>query len=202
LPPVLALAIACAYVLGTFPSADLAARLALGRSADIRSMGSGNPGAVNVTGQLGKSWGALVLVLDIAKAAAACFLGRWLAGDAAASAAGTAAVVGHCFPLWNGFRGGKGVACAGGQLAATFPIFVAVEAVVAALGSRLRSRMYGLVCAAWIVGSALWWGMDWPNLFGPEPSGALFLGALASSAVIAYRFKTATAPSPPRPVAT
>jgi glycerol-3-phosphate acyltransferase PlsY len=192
LPAVIALAVACAYVLGTFPSADIAARLAVGRHADIRAMGSGNPGAVNVTGQLGKGWGAFVLILDVAKAAAACGLGRWFAGDAAASAAGTAAVVGHCFPLWNGLRGGKGVACAGGQLLMTAPLLVPIEAVVALLGRRLRSRMYGLVCAVWIAGTAVWWIAELPNGWGPRPTAGLFLGALASSAVILSRFATAT----------
>lgn len=186
-----ALAVACGYVLGTFPSADIAARLAVGRHADIRTMGSGNPGAVNVTGQLGKRWGVSVLLLDIGKAALACALGRWLAGGPAASMAGTAAVIGHCFPLWNGFRGGKGVAAAGGQLAMTFPAFLPVEAVIAVLGRRLRSRMYGLVCAAWVLGAAVWWAGHLWNAWGPRPSAALFLGAVASSAVILYRFRAA-----------
>ena len=191
LAAVFALAVACGYVLGTFPSADIAARLAVGSHADIRSMGSGNPGAVNVTGELGKFWGAFVLILDIGKAAAACALARWLAGGPAASMAGTAAVVGHCFPLWNGFRGGKGVACAGGQLAMTFPVFVPVEAVIAVLGRKLRSRMYGLVCIAWVLGTAIWWAGHFWNAWGPRPSAALFFGAVASSAVILYRFRTA-----------
>ncbi|MBA3654827.1 MAG: glycerol-3-phosphate acyltransferase [Actinobacteria bacterium] len=188
------LALACGYVLGTLPSADLAARLALGHEADIRSMGSGNPGAVNALGQLGRSWGAFVLVLDIAKGIAACALARWMAGDGAANAAGTAAVIGHCFPMWNGFRGGKGVATAGGQMLATFPALIPVELVVVAVARNLRSRVYGLVCAVWAVGAALWWAARLPNLWGPEPRGALFFSAVATSAVILYRF--ATAPSP------
>jgi len=192
LRPVMLLAVACAYVLGTFPSADLAARFALGHHAEIRDMGSGNPGAANVMGELGKGWGLFVLVLDIAKGVAACAVGRWMGGGAAASAAGTAAVIGHCFPLWNGFRGGKGVATAGGQMVTTFPALVPIAAVVALAGSRLRSRVYGLVCVAWVAGSALWWAADWPNLWGPKPTGALVLGAAASSAVVIYRFATAS----------
>jgi glycerol-3-phosphate acyltransferase PlsY len=178
-------------VLGTFPSADLAAHLALGGKADIRAMGSGNPGAVNVMGQIGKKWGLFVLVLDVAKGVAACVLGRWMAGGAGASAAGSAAVIGHCFPLWNGFRGGKGVATAGGQIAATFPALIPVELVVVAAGRRLRSRVYGLVCAAWILGAAVWWAADWPNLWGAKPTGAMLLAAVVSSAVIQYRFASA-----------
>lgn len=190
------LAVACAYVLGTFPSADLAARLAHGPKADIRSMGSGNPGAANVMGQLGKKWGLFVLVLDVAKGAAACALGRWMAGGAAASAAGTAAVVGHCFPLWNGFKGGKGVATGAGQVLMTFPAYFPIDLVVTLLTQtrRWRQRAFaatGVACAAWVAGAALWWAADLPNLWGPKPTSALLLGAAGSSAVILYRFATA-----------
>ena len=133
LTAVMALAVACAYVLGTFPSADLAAHLALGRKADIRAMGSGNPGAANVMTQLGKKWGLFVLVLDVAKGAAACAAGRWMAGGAGASAAGSAAVIGHCFPLWNGFRGGKGVATGAGQVLMTFPAYFPINLAITLL---------------------------------------------------------------------
>lgn len=193
------LAVACAYVLGTFPSADLAARFALGRHGDIRSMGTGNPGAANVMGELGKGWGAFVLVLDVAKGVAACLLGDWMGSGAAASAAGTAAVVGHCFPLWNSLHGGKGVATAGGQLLVTFPAAIPLQLVVALVFKQRRSRVYGVVCATWVAAAALWWVGDLPNLWGPEPTGALLLGAMGTSAVILYRFKTAT-DAVPRPV--
>jgi glycerol-3-phosphate acyltransferase PlsY len=201
LVPVILLAVACAYVLGTFPSADLAARFAVGHHADIREMGSGNPGAANVMGELGKGWGAFVLVLDIAKGVAACALGRWMAAGAGASASGTFAVIGHCFPLWNGFRGGKGVATAGGQILATFPAVVPIEIVVAVLGRNLRSRMYGLVCAVWVISAGLWWAGGFPNLWGPKPTVALLLSATVSGAVILYRFATAPTPEDVEPSA-
>ena len=190
----LLLAVACAYVLGTFPSADLAAHLATGGRSDIRDMGSGNPGAANVMGELGKGWGAFVLVLDVAKGVAACALAHWLGDETAASVAGTAAVVGHCFPLWNGFRGGKGVATAVGQIVATFPAIVPVAAVVAVLGRRLRSRVYGLVFGVWVIGAAVWWAADLPNLWGPDASAALFVAAALSTAIVVYRFATAETP--------
>jgi glycerol-3-phosphate acyltransferase PlsY len=191
---VVALALACAYVLGTFPSADLAAHLATGGKGDIRAMGSGNPGAANVLGELGRKWGLFVLVLDVAKGAAACALARWMGGSSAASAAGSAAVIGHCFPLWNGFRGGKGVATAGGQMVMTLPALIPVELVVVALARRLRSRVYGLICAVWVAGAALWWATDLPNGWGAKPNAALVLAAAVSSAVILYRFATANTP--------
>lgn len=192
----IALAVACAYVLGTFPSADLAARLALGRTADIRAMGSGNPGAANVMGQLGKKWGLVVLLLDVAKGAAACAVGRWMAGGAGASAAGSVAVIGHCFPLWNGFKGGKGVATGAGQVLVTFPAYFPINLAVTLLTQtrRWRSRAFvatAAACAAWVLGAAAWWAADLPNLWGPTPTGALVLGAVVSSAVILYRFAAA-----------
>jgi glycerol-3-phosphate acyltransferase PlsY len=78
-------------------------------------MGSGNPGAANVLRNLGWRAALPVMLGDMAKGAGAAALGLWLGGsDAAGWAAGFAAVVGHCFPVWHRFRGGKGVATAFG----------------------------------------------------------------------------------------
>ncbi len=148
-------------------------------------MGSGNPGAANVMGQLGKKWGLSVLVLDVAKGAAACALARWMSGGAAASAAGSAAVIGHCFPLWNGFRGGKGVATGAGQVLMTFPAYFPIDLVITLLTQTRGWRQHAfaataVACGAWVAGAALWWAADLPNLWGPTPTGALVLGALVS----------------------
>lgn len=193
---VLILAVAVGYVFGTFPSADIAAHLATGGEHDIRTLGSGNPGAANVRGQLGTKWGLFVLVLDVAKGALACAIGRWMVDPNAGSIAGTAAVVGHCFPLWNGFRGGKGVAAGVGQVLATFPIFFPIDGALAIVTSRRswRQRAFAataITSAAWVGGAALWWAFDLPNLWGPKPNGALVASAAASSLVILYRFATA-----------
>ena len=195
-----ALAVAVAYVFGTFPSADLAAHLHSGGTTDIRTLGSGNPGAANVRAELGTGWGLFVLVLDVAKGAAACAIARWMIDGNAASIAGIAAVVGHCFPLWNGFRGGKGVATGAGQLLATLPAAVPVVALGAFLGSKVprgtRSARANLgALAMWVIAAALWWALDLPNLWGPAPTGALLIGAAGSSAVILYRFITAKQPA-------
>lgn len=82
---------------------------------DIYSQGSGNPGASNVLRTMGRGAAALVMVGDIAKGVAAAALGDLLVGEAAGFAAGAAAVLGHCFPVWHRFRGGKGVAAAAGM---------------------------------------------------------------------------------------
>ncbi len=107
---------AVAFVLGyLIGSVDFAVLVARARGGDIYEMGSGNPGAANVLRNLGWRAALPVMLGDMAKGAGAAALGLWLGGsDAAGWAAGFAAVVGHCFPVWHRFRGGKGVATAFG----------------------------------------------------------------------------------------
>ena len=193
----LAAAAALGYAAGTIPSADLAARAATRGDVDLRAAGSGNPGAANAMKVLGARWGYAVMAADIAKAAAAAAAGRRLAGATGAHVAGTAAVVGHCWPVWNGFRGGKGVAASVGQCLATFPAYFPIDLAVAGLTSASpgwRRRAYAATAVAsgcWVAGGVVWWRRRWPNLWGPAPSPALPLAAAASSAVILDRFRRA-----------
>src|SRR2546426_2569984 len=120
-------------LLGALPSADVAARLGTAEPVDLRTAGLGTPGALNARAVLGPGWGYAVMAADIAKGAAACRLGRLLAGTPGEHLAGTTAVIGHCYPAWSGFRGGKGVACSVGQCLATFPAYFPVDLGVAAL---------------------------------------------------------------------
>ena len=108
-----------AYLIGTFPSASLVARA---NGIDIRTVGSGNPGASNVTRVLGWRRGLWVFVLDAAKGAVAAGLGLLVADRPAGYALGAAAVLGHVFPMWQKFRGGKGVATGGGVFAVMSPL--------------------------------------------------------------------------------
>lgn len=108
-----------AYVLGTFPSAILIARA---NGVDISTFGSGNPGASNVTRALGWRKGVWVYALDAAKGAIAAGLGLVLDGLPLAYWCGAAAVVGHMFPVFRRFRGGKGVATGSGVLLTVHPI--------------------------------------------------------------------------------
>ena len=101
-------ALTLGYGLGSIPFGLLITRLA--GTADLRSIGSGNIGATNVLRTGRKDLAALTLVLDAVKGTAAVLLARWLFGDAAAVFAGVAAFLGHIYPVWLGFRGGKGVA--------------------------------------------------------------------------------------------
>ncbi len=198
-------AAAAGYLIGTTPSADLAARLATGAALDLRVAGSNNPGGANAYTVLGPRWGAAVIGADIAKGAVASVAGRALAGDAGACAAGAASVVGHCFPVWNGGRGGKGVGTSVGQCLATFPAYFPLDMTVAAVTStrrwRGRARAATLLSSAlWVASGVLWWRRRWPNLWGPEPTVALPIANLVSSLVIAYRFMTVPDPTlPPRP---
>jgi glycerol-3-phosphate acyltransferase PlsY len=185
------------YVLGSAPSADAAARLATRGATDLRLAGSGNPGAVNAMAVLGKGWGYGVLAADIAKGAAASVVGRWLAGDSGAHVGGTAAVIGHCFPVWSGFRGGKGVAASCGQCLATFPAYFPIDLAVAWAVGRWRQQALpatALASSVWVVAGVAWWKRGWPNGWGPRPTAALPLCAAASSAVILYRFTAARRP--------
>jgi glycerol-3-phosphate acyltransferase PlsY len=140
------------FALGSVPFAYLLTRWNLGR--DIREMGSGNVGATNVLRTQGKLLGALTLLLDFAKAAAAVwFCRRW--GDAPwlDTAGGAAAVLGHCFPPALGFRGGKGIASGLGAFLfiAPVPTLIALGAFVlevlilrfVSLGSILGSLTFG-----------------------------------------------------------
>jgi len=105
---ILGLALAIGYALGSIPFGLLLTRLAgLG---DIRSIGSGNIGATNVL-RTGHKWlAAATLVLDALKGTAGVLIAGAIGGETAAMAGGLGAFLGHIFPVWLGFRGGKGVA--------------------------------------------------------------------------------------------
>ena len=121
-----------AYLLGAFPTAYLVARWL--RGIDIRNVGSGNAGALNVYRQLGWRAAVPVLLVDAAKGAAAASLARLLgAPDAALSLASVAAVVGHNWSLFLGFSGGKGVATALGALLVLLPLHTAAAVPAAVL---------------------------------------------------------------------
>ena len=116
-----AAALAGGFLLGSIPSGLWWGRLASG--VDVREHGSKNLGATNVFRVLGPAHGATVLILDIAKGAAAVLAGRLLASSGGAGlAAGIAAILGHIFSPWAGFRGGKGVATGLGLWIVSAPI--------------------------------------------------------------------------------
>ena len=122
-PP--ALLVVAAYLLGSISFAVLVVRKKTGQ--DIRAEGSGNAGATNVLRAHGKKLAILVALLDVAKGAAAVLLMRLVTADPRwAAAAGFAAVLGHVFPVFYSFRGGKGVATAVGAFAVLSPLALLV----------------------------------------------------------------------------
>jgi glycerol-3-phosphate acyltransferase PlsY len=135
-----------AYLLGTFPSAVLVARAG---GHDVTAEGSKNPGASNVARLMGWKAGLLVLVADFGKGAIASGVGLAVAGRGGAFALGIAAVLGHMFPVTRRFKGGKGVATAGGMLVVLYPLIVVILAVVWFLVARVLklASVGSLLCA-------------------------------------------------------
>ena len=181
------------YLAGTFPYADIATRIAA-RGTDLRSEGSGNPGALNAAAVLGRRWGLSVLAADMAKGTIAGFAGRAVAGEAGAYAAATGSIAGHIAPVWNSFRGGKGVATSAGACLAVFPAYFPIDAAVAATSaaaSQQAERSIQVSCAVWTTAAIVWWRRGLPNAWGPTPGPGLPLFAVASSAMILAKFRAA-----------
>ena len=139
------------YLLGSIPFGLLVARLAgLG---DIRQIGSGNIGATNVLRTGSRSAAALTLLLDLAKGFAAVVIAAGWGEDAVLLAAG-GAIIGHMFPVWLGFRGGKGVATALGLvMALAWP--VALAAALVWLAATLLFRYSSLASLVAAVAAAI-----------------------------------------------
>ncbi|MGI8479306.1 MAG: glycerol-3-phosphate acyltransferase [Gaiellaceae bacterium] len=195
--PRLLFAAASGYLLGTVPSADIASRVTKGGVVDLRSSGSRNPGGVNALRLLGNTPGRAVIVADVGKGYAACACGRLAGGDLGAHVAGVAAVVGHCYPVWTRFQGGKGVATSFGQCLYTFPAFAPVQLAVAVAATRIpRVQQRALVSAgaasaAWLTASVLWWKRGLSNSWGPSPTVALPLATAATVLVVGSAFARA-----------
>jgi len=145
------------YLIGAFPSAVVVGRLMGG--IDVRRHGSGNAGATNAWRVLGWRGGLPVAFIDVAKGAVAAVgivrlpLGPLpLSLEVVAILCGLAAVLGHVFPVYTGFRGGKGVATAGGMLIATAPVPVGCALGVFLIALFLSGRVsVGSILAAWTI---------------------------------------------------
>ena len=171
------LAVALAYIVGSVPFALLVA----GRQGiDLRETGSGNIGAANVLRTTGARAAVLALVLDGVKGVAAVLVAQWLSpGQVVPVVAGCASVVGHVYPVWLRFRGGKGVATAAGAFAVLAP--VALVVAVAAFGLAVaRSRF---VSAGSIAGAVTLVVM---TLVTGAP-GVVTAGAVAAALIVLYR---------------
>lgn len=136
------------YLLGSIPFGVILTRAA--GAGDVRNIGSGNIGATNVLRTGRKDLAVATLILDAAKGAVALLIARHLFGEAAGAIAGGAAFMGHLFPVWLGFKGGKGVATFFGLiLAACWPLGLMAAATWLIMAFALRySSLAALVAAA------------------------------------------------------
>ena len=150
------------YLLGSLSFSIIISCLFLGR--DIRKHGSGNAGATNMTRVFGWVAGVATLAFDVLKALAAMLIGRRLLGDAGVCLGGMAAMLGHCFPLFHHFKGGKGIAT-GAAIGFMIDWRVGVSIVVAFLIGALISKKVsiGSIAAAITIIPATW-------IFAPRPS--------------------------------
>ena len=166
------------YLLGSVPFGVLVTR-AMGLG-DVRAIGSGNIGATNVLRTGNKAAALATLLLDGGKGALAVLLARALAGEDAGQIAGAAAFLGHCFPVWLGFRGGKGVATfLGILLAAHWPLGLLACALWASTAALSRiSSLSALVAAVLSPVAALLLGR-----------GDLLLLCLVLAALILWRHR-------------
>lgn len=149
------------YLLGSINSAVIYSKL---RGEDIRNTGSGNAGATNILRTYGKGAAAIVVVGDIAKGILAVLIGRILGGAHLSYFAGLSAVLGHNYPLYFGFRGGKGILTSlavmlmispkQAVIAMVFAIVVIAVTRYVSLGSILGSILFGILIA--IFSTDLW----------------------------------------------
>lgn len=134
------IAIIASYFLGSVPMGLILTKLA--GKGDLRQVGSGNIGATNVMRVGGLRMAGLVWLLDMAKAIVAVFIGKYVAGEAFGAWCGFAAIVGHCYPVWLRFKGGKGISSLFGVLLAVSPLSFAIcgiEWLTVALMSGMSS---------------------------------------------------------------
>ncbi len=156
----LIIAIAVGYLLGSIPFGLLLTRQV---GIDIRTVGSGNIGTTNVLRTGNKGLAAATLLLDAGKGALAVVLAREFVGVEAGVLAGVAALVGHCWPAWLHFRGGKGVATILGIALALAP-FAGIAALLVWLGGALVTRyssVGGMLAA--VSTPLLAWGLGAPH---------------------------------------
>lgn len=143
------------YLMGSIPFGLLLTRMA--GHGDLRSIGSGNIGATNVLRTGNKTLAAATLLLDALKATIAAVIAQAIFGQNAGLIAGFAAFIGHLFPIWLGFKGGKGVATYIGTLLGVAPLMVVVFAIVwLAVAFFTRYSSLSALVATLVIPVALW----------------------------------------------
>lgn len=158
-----AVVVVVAYLLGSIPFAYLAGRT---QGIDIRTVGSKNVGASNVFRELGRGIGVTVMALDVAKGLLAVLIARSETPSPWPLVAAAAAIVGHVFPVWLHFKGGKGVAVAGGAMIGLVPLPAAIVVIlwVIVVGVTRYVSLASIVAAAVFPFLVLGVGAPWPTV--------------------------------------
>lgn len=164
-----------AYLIGSYCSSIPISKKYFGD--DIRNKGSGNAGATNMARCYGIKAGLIVLGCDMLKTVVAMLIGKYLAGDSGEALAGAFCIVGHCFPIFFGFRGGKGVSVGAAlglmQGIGVFAIIMAVFFLVAILGKKVS--LASMTAAASLPFAALILSAPEPLLIMSVFSGVLVI---------------------------
>jgi acyl phosphate:glycerol-3-phosphate acyltransferase len=184
--------VVASYLLGSIPFGYMAGRLA---GIDVRNFGSGNIGATNVVRLLGKRYGYPVFALDFLKGLAAVTLSsavariadaQWPSAEMFGISAAISAVVGHSFPLWLKFRGGKGVAVAAGALFGLMPL-AALIGIAIWVGVFLTTRYVSAASIAAAIVLPLVIGL---TTRGESDGKGLFYASLCLAAFVVWRHRS------------
>lgn len=184
------LALVLAYFLGSIPFGHIIVKLKTGQ--DVRASGSGATGATNVLRTAGKTLGILTFALDIVKGVIAVVLARWItgvgSGDTTWIVAGAAilAIIGHIFPVWLGFKAGKGVATGLGVFLAIAPVAaLCAFALFILIVAKTRYISLGSIIGSLIMIPLIWFwhGWMWPSPYLTQMLVAITLVA----AVIVFK---------------
>ncbi len=173
------IAIALGYLLGSVPFAYIVSRLKKG--VDIRQMGGGNLGALNTMREVGMSAGIAVLILDIAKGSVAVLIARWLGlSPIWIFMAGFAAIAGHNWPVFLGFRGGRGAATTIGVLLVLVPLELTISLTITAIVVVITSNVrLGLAAGLALLPLIIWQINGSGLLIAYSMALAFFLGVRA-----------------------
>jgi glycerol-3-phosphate acyltransferase PlsY len=171
--------VALGYLAGSIPFAFLLARR---RGIDLRHAGSGNVGAANVLRTSGVPNAVIAFVLDAAKGAVAVLVAQRLSAEPATPVAGgLASIIGHIYPVWLGFRGGKGVATAGGVFAVLTPAALGIAAAVFVLAIWVTRYVSVGSMAAAVTLAVTTAAMDGP--------AAVTVGSVIAAVIIVHRHR-------------
>lgn len=142
------------YLLGSIPTGWILTRLLRGQ--DLRSVGSGATGATNSRRALGTRWGIVVMIVDVAKGLIALEIAR--SADASAGVlalVGVTVIIGHCWPIWLGFKGGKGIASGFGSAVGLSAYMLILAPILVVVVWRWRYVSLGSIVAAAVTGPIL-----------------------------------------------